>query len=291
MYTDDRHTQKSNLTFMRHVMRFSILTPEKEKILLDQWFDHQDQEALHSLICAHERLVVSLSVRFSSYNLPVADMVQEGNLGLMQAALRFDRSKKVRFVTYASWWIRAHIQDYILRNWSIVRTGTTSPQKTLFFKLKSLKRRLGILSNQFLSQDLREQMALDLHIPLADLEVIDNRLTLYDQSLNTPHFFNEKGEMLDQLTDVQPSPEGLCMKKDSRTQQRHLLQAALKRLTPREQEVIRQRQLGEKSLSLRKTGVILGISKERVRQLETRALKKLKEILSGQIPHLCDLYE
>jgi RNA polymerase sigma-32 factor len=215
----------------------------------------------------------------------MGDLVQEGNVGLMQAAARFEASRGVRFSTYASWWIRSAMQDYILRNWSIVRTGTTAAQKALFFNLRRLRARINEDAGGQLSQEGREFIATELNVPLADVESMEVRLGASDQSLNAPLAEEGDGNWQDFLADTRPTPEEVVTGlRDADTRSRWLNEA-LTALSAREQTIIRQRRLQEEGATLEELGKSLGVSKERVRQLEQRALEKLRNHIERRIEH------
>src|SRR5689334_6002037 len=185
-YIDNPATQRANLGFIKASMRMPLLSRDRELSLARRWRDGDDTEALHELVRAYTRLVVSLAARFRSYGLPMGDLVQEGNVGLMQAAARFEPERGVRFSTYAAWWIRSAMQDYILRNWSIVRTGTTAAQKSLFFNLRRLRAKIDDVSGRPLSPESKTRIAKELRVEVADVEAMEIRLGAADQSLNAP---------------------------------------------------------------------------------------------------------
>src|SRR5579859_7486558 len=185
-YIDDPVTQRANLDYIKAAMRRPLLDRSDEFALAARWRDEKDAKALHQLINSYARLVISLAARFRNYGLPTGDLIQEGNVGLMQAAARFEPSREVRFSTYATWWIRSAMQDYVLRNWSIVRTGTTAAQKSLFFNLRRLRARIDEMSGAPLSEAGRRKIAVTLKVDVAEVESMDTRLGAADQSLNTP---------------------------------------------------------------------------------------------------------
>jgi RNA polymerase sigma-32 factor len=246
--------------------------------------------ALHTLVRAYTRLVVSTAARFRNYGLPMGDLVQEGNVGLMQAAARFEPERDVRFSTYAGWWIRSAIQDFILRNWSIVRTGTTSAQKALFFNLRRLRARIADASSPTLGVEGRRRIAEELNVTVADVEAMEMRLAGSDQSLNTP--IGEAGEddWQDLLADQRPSPEEVVIAMRDQAIRARWLAEALGELSPREQTIIRERRLAEDGATLEQLGRELGVSKERVRQLEHRALGKLRESMRRRVERASDLF-
>ena len=265
---------------MKQAMDAPLLEREEELDLATAWKEKGDEEALHTLTTAYMRLVISIAAKFRHYGLPFPDLVSEGNIGLMQAAARFEPEREVRFSTYATWWIRASIQDYVLRNWSIVRTGTTAAQKSLFFNLRRLRALIKDTSSGQLTPEHRAYVAQALRVGEDDVEKMASRLAAVDRSLNAPFSEDGEGEWQDLLADENPDPETLVMEDRDQAQRAQWLGKALSRLSEREQLIIRERRLGEDSVTLEKLGERLGISKERVRQVEHQALKKLKQYLT-----------
>ncbi len=288
-YIDDPHTQRANLRFIRASMREPMLEREVEFDLARRWRENDDEAALHQLIRSYTRLVVSTAARYRNYGLPMGDLVQEGNIGLMQAAAKFDPGREVRVSTYATWWIRSAIQDYILRNWSIVRTGTTAAQKTLFFNLRRLRARIADTPSGRLSNEDRGQIARELRVKFVEVESMENRLNANDQSLNAPIAENSDDSRQDFLADSRPTPEMVVRRQMDSEVRTHCVNEALSELTPREQTIIRRRRLRENGATLEELGRELGVSKERVRQLEHRALTKMRDIISRIIDTPSDL--
>ncbi|MBT6314775.1 MAG: RNA polymerase factor sigma-32 [Alphaproteobacteria bacterium] len=265
------------MRLVRNAMSVPMLTREREMDLARAWRDKEDEAALHELINAYGRLVAGMAVKFRNYGLPVADLIQEGNVGLMQAASRFEPERELRFSTYASWWVRSAMQDYILRNWSIVRTGTTSSQKSLFFNLRRLRAKIEGKTGGVLDDAGRQAIASELKVPKRDVDGMSVRLAASDQSLNAP--VGEEGDLSwqDYLVDERPNPEANAIAtKDGETRS-DWVKTALSELPSREERIIRARLLQDDTLTLEALGAELGVSKERVRQLEKRALGKLKE--------------
>ncbi|MEE8445357.1 MAG: RNA polymerase factor sigma-32 [Alphaproteobacteria bacterium] len=282
-HIDDPRTQRANLAFIKNSMKEPLLARENEFELARRWREDGDEVSLHSLVRAYMRLVVSTASRFRNYGLPTGDLVQEGNVGLMQAAARFEPEREIRFSTYASWWIRSAMQDYVLRNWSIVRTGTTAAQKSLFFNLRRLRARIDDVSGARLSREGRESIADQLKVSVRDVESMEIRLSTFDQSLNAPISESSDDDWQDFLADTRPSPEEVAIAmRDSETRSRWLGEA-LRELNPREQKIIRRRRLREDGATLEELGRELGVSKERVRQLEHRALLKIKDSISRRV--------
>jgi RNA polymerase sigma-32 factor len=265
-----------NREFIRESMSTALLSRERELWLARLWREAGDEAALHELVMAYMRLVISTAARFRNYGLPMSDLVQEGATGLMQAAARFEPEREVRFSTYAAWWIRSAMQDYILRNWSVVRTGTTAAQKALFFNLRRLRAKIGDGAGGPLDEAGRAFIASELSVHTDEVEAMEMRLAGGDQSLNATISPTGEDEWQDFLADERPTPEETVMfARDSRTRSIWLAQA-LAELTDREQIIIKERRLRDDARTLEELGRDLGISKERVRQIEHRALEKLK---------------
>jgi RNA polymerase sigma-32 factor len=265
-----------NREFIRESMSTALLSRERELWLARLWREAGDEAALHELVMAYMRLVISTAAKFRNYGLPMSDLVQEGATGLMQAAARFEPEREVRFSTYAAWWIRSAMQDYILRNWSVVRTGTTAAQKALFFNLRRLRAKIGDGSGGPLDEAGRAFIASELSVHTDEVEAMEMRLAGGDQSLNATISPTGEDEWQDFLADERPTPEETVMfARDSRTRSIWLAQA-LAELTDREQIIIKERRLRDDARTLEELGRDLGISKERVRQIEHRALEKLK---------------
>ncbi len=288
-YIDDPQTQRANLKFIKTSMQEPLLSREEEYDLAKRWRDNQDEVALHKLVRAYTRLVISIASRFRNYGLPMGDLVQEGNVGLLQAAGRFEPDRGVRFSTYASWWIRSAMQDFILRNWSIVRTGTTAAQKSLFFNLRRLRAQIDDIGGEQLSEESREFIANELKVNVHEVEAMEIRLNGGDQSLNAPVSDESEDSWQDFLADHRSTSEEVVVKiHDGHTRARWLVEA-LRELPPREQTIIRKRRLTENGATLEELGRVLGVSKERVRQLEHRALTKLRKSISQRTERPDDL--
>ena len=269
----------SDRQFVRTAMKVALLEPAHEASLARRWREQNDEVALHELTTAYMRLVIAMASKFRHYGLPMADLVSEGNVGLMQAAARFEPEREVRFSTYASWWIRSSIQDYVLRNWSIVRTGTTSAQKSLFFNLRRLRARIADTGDGIMSVENREWVANHLGVPVRDVETMASRLSGSDRSLNAPLSIDGDGEWQDMIADEAAIPEQLVMAEHDTARRRKWIAEALKTLNPREMHIISKRRLAEESMTLEALGEELGVSKERVRQIEHQALGKLRKAL------------
>ncbi len=283
-HIDDLGTQKANLSYIKNAMDEPMLEREHELDLARRWREKKDQKALHELVKSYMRLVVAMASRFRHYGLPVGDLIQEGNIGLMQAAERFDPDREVRFSTYATWWIRSAIQDYILRNWSIVRTGTTASQKSLFFNLRRLRAKIeGQRSRQSLDDEGRKAIAKELDVSVKDVTDMEGRMAGGDHSLNAPIGAGGEDEWQSLLADTRPTPEDVVIgMKDAQTRSAWLREA-LSELSDRERRIITERHLADEVVTLEDLGKELGVSKERVRQLEARAMDKIKASMSRHI--------
>ena len=282
-HIDDPQTQRANLNFIKASMKEPLLTRDHEFDLARRWREHEDEAALHELVRAYTRLVISTASRFRNYGLPMGDLVQEGKVGLMQAAARFEPERDVRFSTYAAWWIRSAMQDFILRNWSIVRTGTTAAQKALFFNLRRLRAKIQDASASQMSVEGRQWVADQLRVNTTDVEAMEMRMAASDQSLNAPITEASEDNWQDFLADERPSPEDVVTGMRDGASRSRWLAEAIGELSPREQTIIRQRRLTDEGATLEELGQQLGVSKERVRQLEHRALQKLRASISKRV--------
>ncbi|MFO1073012.1 MAG: RNA polymerase factor sigma-32 [Geminicoccaceae bacterium] len=276
-------TQRTHRRLIRESMGAPLLTRDHELALARRWRSEGDQRALHELIQSYMRLVVSTAGRFKHYGLPLADLVQEGVVGLMQASARFEPERDVRFSTYAAWWIRAAMQDFILRNWSVVRTGTTAAQKSLFFNLRRLRARIDDGRYGQLDEAGKAWIAHELGVEVGEVERMEARMMGGDQSLNAPMAAAGEDAWQDFLADERPNPEEALGSSHDGRRRSHWLASSLAELSQREQTIIRERRLTEEGRTLEELGVRLGISKERVRQIEHRALEKLKAALLRRI--------
>jgi RNA polymerase sigma-32 factor len=269
---------------VKAAMKAPFLGREEEQALAVAWRDCRDRKALDKLTSAHMRLVIAIAARFRHYGLPVADLVQEGHVGLLEAAARFAPEREVRFSTYATWWIRAAIQDYVLRNWSIVRAGTSSAQKALFFNLRRLRARLANERRDLSTRETFKAIANALGVSIADVETMNARLSGSDMSLNAQMAdddFGAAAERMDFLVDTSPLPDELVEAAVDADRRARWLKDALSVLSERELRIVRERRLNDESMvTLESLGDRLGISKERVRQIENRALGKLRRALA-----------
>ncbi|NBX66183.1 MAG: RNA polymerase factor sigma-32 [Proteobacteria bacterium] len=290
-HLDDPRTHRANLDYIRDAMDAPMLEKEKELELARAWRDSRDERAMQQIINAYRRLVVAMASKFRHYGLPLGDLMQEGNIGLMEAVNRFDPERDVRFSTYASWWIRSTIQDYVLRNWSIVRTGTTSAQKSLFFNLRRLKAKIandegaGALSPANVGK-----IAKDLGVSERDVMDMDMRLAVGDQSLNLMVGEDGETELQSLMASPEPNPEDIVVGMRTGESRSKWLNEALSQLSDREQRIIRERHLAEAPVTLDELGKTLGVSKERVRQLETRAMEKLRRDMAGHVKDASEFF-
>ena len=278
-FVNSANTERSDRRYIAAAMEAPYLERAYEQDLARRWRDAKDEAALHELIASHARLVVRVAWDFRRSGLPLGDLVQEGNIGLAQAAARFDPERNVRFATYAGWWIMAEIQDFILRNASIVRFATTPVHRSLFFKLRRIRAQRATLPDGSLPSAEREALAKELDVPLADVERIDSSLARGDQSLSATRESDDSEPLQDMLADPGPSPEDIVIESVDRDLRHARLRDALNRLTPRERKIIAQRFLGERRQTLAEIGETFGVSKERIRQLESKALAKLEHAL------------
>lgn len=269
--------------FVRKAMKAPLLEADHERALAVRWRDQNDERALHELTTAYMRLVISMASKFRHYGLPLADLVQEGNVGLMQAAARFEPAREVRFSTYAAWWIRSSIQDYVLRNWSIVRTGTTAAQKSLFFNLKRLRAKIDDTGDGVMTAENRKWVSEHLGVPERDVENMASRLSASDRSLNAPLAVDGDAQWQDLIPDESATPDQVVMDARDNAKRKAWIASALQVLTDRETLIIKERRLTDDTVTLELLGKRLGISKERVRQIEHQALKKLRKALTQMV--------
>lgn len=266
---------------MRSAMKAPYLERNDEHDLALRWRDKKDSVAMHQIAVAHMRLVISIAGRFKHFKLPLSDLVQEGYVGLLEAAARFDPEREVRFSTYATWWIRASIQDYILRNWSIVRGGTSSAQKALFFNLRRLRAKLASEDRNMSKQDIFRRISEKLGVSVSDVETMDFRFSTSDNSLSAPMIADDEssGSKMDSLADDHPLQDTLVEDEIDGNRRSKWLHDALQILNDRELQIIRCRRLNDNGATLEALGEKMGISKERVRQIEARAMEKLRNYL------------
>ena len=271
-------------TLPRQARAAELLDAETELRLAYAWRDQRDEAALHRLITAYMRLAISMAAKFRRYGAPMNDLIQEASLGLMKAAEKFDPDRGVRFSTYAVWWIKASIQDYVMRNWSMVRTGSTSGQKSLFFNLKrvqaKLEREAAAAGERLDAFQLREKVAHEIGVTMAEVEMMEGRLSGSDASLNATQAADEDGrEWIDALEDDSPQAAETVEAAHDAATLRGWLAQAMAALNARERYIVGQRRLLETPRTLESLGAEMGLSKERIRQLETNAMKKLKSAM------------
>jgi RNA polymerase sigma-32 factor len=271
----------------RQAMKAELLDAETELRLAYAWRDQRDEAALHRLITAYMRLAISMAAKFRRYGAPMNDLIQEASLGLMKAAEKFDPDRGVRFSTYAVWWIKASIQDYVMRNWSLVRTGSTSSQKSLFFNLRrvqaKLEREASQRGEELDSHQLRQMVASEVGVPLADVEMMEGRLSGSDYSLNATQSSEDEGrEWIDALEDDGPQAAEVVEGAHDQAHLRTWLVRAMQSLNARERYIVSERKLREEQRTLESLGQELGLSKERIRQLEAAAFAKMRRSLESQ---------
>jgi len=262
--------------YLRDIRRFPVLTAEEEFVLAKRWQEHQDVAAAHQLVTSHLRLVAKMALGFRHYGLPIADLISEGNLGLMRAVKKFDPDRGFRLATYAMWWIKAALHEYVLNSWSLVRFGTLAAHKKLFFNLRRVKARLRILESNGLTQDDVERIAAELKVPENEVRMMNQRISARDASLNAPVAADVAVERQDLLVDDRPDQETLLGEREETKLGNEWLNAGLKQLDERELDILTERRLREQPLTLEELGARYKISRERVRQIENRAFAKLQ---------------
>ena len=271
----------------RRAMKAELLDAETELRLAYAWRDEGDEQALHRLVNAYMRLAISMAAKFKRYGAPMNDLIQEASLGLMKAAEKFDPDRGVRFSTYAVWWIKASIQDYVMRNWSMVRTGSTSSQKSLFFNMRRVQARLereaASAGEELDGHQLRQMIATEVGVPLHDVEMMEGRLSGSDYSLNATQSSDEEGrEWIETLEDDREQADETVAHSHDVGKLRNWLLVAMNELNERERFIIAERKLRDAPRTLESLGNELGLSKERVRQLEAAAFGKMRKSLEGQ---------
>ena len=258
-----------------------MLDADEEYMLAKRWREHNDVEAAHRLVTSHLRLVAKIAMGYRGYGLPLAELISEGNVGLMQAVKRFEPDRGFRMATYAMWWIRAAIQEYILHSWSLVKMGTTAAQKKLFFNLRRLKGQLAAFDEGDLSPENVKKIATDLDVPEQDVIQMNRRLASPDHSLNAPVREDGDGEWQDWLVDDEDNQEVKLAEAQEIGNRRRLLDSALKALNPRERKILVERRLKDEPTTLEDLSQEYGISRERVRQIEVRAFEKLQRTMKN----------
>ncbi|WP_445681295.1 RNA polymerase sigma factor RpoH [Radicibacter daui] len=270
----------SNLTrYLQEIRRFPMLEPGEEFMLAKSWREHGDVDAAHKLVTSHLRLVAKIAMGYRGYGLPLAELISEGNVGMMQAVKRFDPDRGFRLATYAMWWIRAAIQEYILHSWSLVKMGTTAAQKKLFFNLRRLKGQMQAIDEGDLKPEQVAKIAQTLDVSEDDVVSMNRRLAAPDHSLNAPLRVDGEGEWQDWLVDERATQENELADRQEMTRRSAMLQSAMSVLNEREQHILAERRLKDNPTTLEDLSQEYGISRERVRQIEVRAFEKLQKAM------------
>ncbi|MDC1053823.1 RNA polymerase sigma factor RpoH [Alphaproteobacteria bacterium] len=267
-------------TYLQEIKKFPILTAEEEYMLAKRYKEHGDTEAAHKLVTSHLRLVAKIAMGYRGYGLPVTDLISEGNVGIMQAVKKFDPERGFRLATYAMWWIRAQIQEYVLHSWSLVKIGTTAAQKKLFFNLKKLKNQLSSIDSGNLSPENAREIASRLNVKEAEVLDMDNRLFSGDQSLNVQVGEEGDTEWQDMLVDSNDTQDNILANNNELLFRKKIFEQALEVLNDREKQIITLRKLKDKPIKLEELSKKFNISRERVRQIEEKALEKLQKQVS-----------
>jgi len=277
-------SSEGNLAFyLQEIKKFPILSPEEEFMLAKRFKEHGDTKAAHKLVTSHLRLVAKIAMGYRGYGLPITDLISEGNVGIMQAVKKFDPDKGFRLATYAMWWIRAQIQEYVLHSWSLVKIGTTAAQKKLFFNLKKLKNQLEAFDDKGLSPDNAREIASKLNVKEAEVNEMNNRLFGGDQSLNTPVNDEADTEWQDILIDTKVTQDINYENKDEYLYRKKLFSDSLSALNNREREILTQRKLQDNPKKLEELSIKYKISRERIRQIEEKAIEKIKKEIAKKI--------
>ncbi len=267
--------------YISKIQKFPILTFENEQTLAQNWIDRRCSKSAHELINSHLRLVVKIAMKFRGYGLQLSELVSEGNLGLIQSLERFDPKKGFRLSTYAMWWIRASIQEYILHSWSLVKIGTTAAQKKLFFNLRSLKGKLKALDDGDLPPEMVTEIAEKLSVSEHEVVDMNRRLAGHDHSLNNPYSIDNSEEWINGIPDDRENHEKMFIDKEELYKRKEMLMSAMKNLDERERRILTQRRLVDDPLTLDELSKSFGISRERVRQVEVRAFEKIRKVVKN----------
>lgn len=286
-----RNTERSDRRYIAATMEAPFLERAYEQELGRRWRDGHEEQALHELIESHARLVVRIASRYRSSSIPLGDLVQEGNIGLMEAALRFDPERNTRFSTYATWWIVRMIRNYMMRNASIVRVATTPNQRRVYFNLWRLRAKARTTADGTMTDEDRLRIAAELDVPLSDVERIDVHFARPDQSLNATIGQDDSIELQDLVVDARPSPEAVVAGRRDRKVQLAWLDEAMHTLSERERRVIESRFLGEDKTTLAEIGENFGVTKERIRQIERQALLKLRAAMKGRMADGAEFFD
>ena len=266
--------------YLQEIRQFPMLQPDEEFMLAKRWKEHGDREAAHKLVTSHLRLVAKIAMGYRGYGLPISEVVSEGNVGLMQAVKRFEPDKGFRLATYAMWWIKASIQEFILRSWSLVKMGTTASQKKLFFNLRKVKGQIQALEEGDLRPDQVKEIAHRLGVPEEDVVSMNRRLS-GDASLNAPVRAESEGEWQDWLVDDADTQEDVLVENEEKRMRLDLLSEAMEKLTDRERRVFEARRMQEEPATLEDLSQEFGVSRERIRQIEVRAFEKVQKAVKN----------
>jgi RNA polymerase sigma-32 factor len=269
--------------YLQEIRKFPMLEPDEEYMLAKAWKDHEDTEAAHKMVTSHLRLVAKIAMGYRGYGLPVAELISEGNVGMMQAVKRFEPDKGFRLSTYAMWWIRAAIQEYILRTWSLVKMGTTAAQKKLFFNLRKIKGQIEAIDEGDMTSEQVRTIATKLSVSEDEVINMNRRLTAPDHSLNAPMRADSEGEWMDWLEDDTPNQETVYAESEELKSRRSMLEKAMVVLNERERHILTERRLREEPQTLEELSQHYDISRERVRQIEVRAFEKLQRAMKSKI--------
>lgn len=268
--------------YLQEIRKFPMLPHDEEYMLAKAWRDHEDSEAAHKMVTSHLRLVAKIAMGYRGYGLPVGELIAEGNVGMMQAVKRFEPEKGFRLSTYAMWWIRAAIQEYILRTWSLVKMGTTAAQKKLFFNLRKIKGQIEAIDEGDMTREQVETISTKLGVSETEVINMNRRLTAPDHSLNAPMRADSEGEWMDWLVDDTPSQETVYVESEELKSRRAMLVGAMDSLNERERHILNERRLRDDPLTLEDLSQHYGISRERVRQIEVRAFEKLQKAVKAR---------
>jgi RNA polymerase sigma-32 factor len=271
--------------YLSEIRKFPLLSPEEEYMFAKRWKEHEDPEAARRLVTSHLRLVAKIAMGYRGYGLPVSEIVSEGNVGLMQAVKRFDPDKGFRLATYAMWWIRASIQEYVLRSWSMVKMGTTAAQKKLFFNLRKAKSNIGAIEEGDLTPAHTAKLADQLGVTETEVTDMNRRLSGPDSSLNAPLRSESESEWQDWLADDTADQETRLAEREEMGDRHELLVSAMKDLTDRERDILEARRLRDEPATLEELSQKYGVSRERVRQIEVRAFEKLQRGMKSAMNH------
>jgi RNA polymerase sigma-32 factor len=269
--------------YLQEIRKFPMLEQKEEYMLAKRWREHDDIEAAHKLVTSHLRLVAKIAMGYRGYGLPVGELISEGNLGMMQAVKRFDPERGFRLATYAMWWIRAAIQEYILHSWSLVKMGTTAAQKKLFFNLRKIKGQMQAIEEGDMAPETVTEIARRLNVAEEEVVSMNRRLTAPDHSLNAPLRDDSDGEWQDWLVDESESQEHMLAEKEELTNRRQLLADAMESLNQRERHILTERRLQDSPTTLEQLSQEYSISRERVRQIEVRAFEKLQKAMKNAV--------